>query len=173
VLLQQYLKSPECLLCDEEFCKMTSLELAISIASLSTMANGNRHPHQYRISKHVLLELKEKLLAISQSIRDCKSFDELHNLVLGVCDSIHGAGELLSYDVAQRIGEGFLKLPPEFVYLHADAKQGARYLGVKSRVASVECFPMPLRSLTPDHLESFLCIFKNEIHNLVFSNEAV
>lgn len=70
-------------------------------------------------------------------------------------------GELYVYDAALRLG-AHLGLAPTFVYLHAGTRLGARALGLGQGRAYLEMheLPLPLQALSPDEVESFLCIYK-------------
>ena len=91
----------------------------------------------------------------------CKSFHELHTVIGELLSPISGLGELYIYDTAVRIG-AYLGLAPEFVYLHAGTRKGARALGLGRGRAYLEIreLPGPLQALSADEAESFLCIFR-------------
>lgn len=70
---------------------------------------------------------------------------------------------LYVYDVALRIAHGFLDLQPEYVYLHAGAAEGARYLGLRGDKHPLSAFPAAMHRLTPAQAEDFLCICKDRL----------
>lgn len=149
--------------CWAEFEHAETLERAIEIAVRSIDVNGKRHSHQWRIPKGVLKQLEQQLLADIALIEVCNDFDMLHNLVAHHVSTIKGAGPLLTYDVALRIGSNFLKLEPQLVYLHAGALQGARKLGVREKVCRLSDLPKPMQRLTHSQAEDFLCIYKDRL----------
>lgn len=97
-------------------------------------------------------------------IAQCEDFDGLFRVVDEEASRYNGIGDLAVYDIAMRIGVA-LGLSPDRVYLHAGAKQGARNLGIPSRSRSVPMMdlPEPLRRLSPDDVENFLCIYKERL----------
>jgi hypothetical protein len=147
---------------NQHYRSLGSLPEAISVAALSCLPNGKRHSHQYRIRRRVLEALRDGLGP--DEVRACRSFDELHDLVAGICDRLHGAGELLAYDVAQRLG-AHLGLAPRRVYLHSGTRKGARALGLDHKRASLgrSDLPAELRRLTCSEVEDFLCIYKGRL----------
>lgn len=167
-LVDRFLKDrPSCFrdeCCEDfEFPKMHTLEDAIRIACRSVDVNGKLHSHQYRVPRSARPELERLLLEDKDNLSAAKSFDDLHSLVSRHCDKVKGAGALYAYDVALRIAEGFLKLDPEYVYLHAGAAEGARYLGVRGAKHRLTAFPKAMHRLSPAQAEDFLCICKDRL----------
>lgn len=74
---------------------------AIDRATTTPMPNGGKHPHQYRISKETLHEVKERLLAREGDLEDCACFGEVHEIVNA--SKTTGFGVLAVYDTALRI----------------------------------------------------------------------
>ena len=151
--------------CFAEFAKASNLVEAIGIAALCQTKDHGRHPHQRRISRPVLVELQACLLQCSKEIAAVVNFSVLHTLVERECNHIHGAGELLAYDVAYRIGH-FLGKEPTLVYLHAGTRIGARCLGFRGKTIKLHNLPEPVRPLerlTPAQAEDFLCIYNDQL----------
>jgi hypothetical protein len=143
-----------------------TLEEAIKRSALSQIPSGKsgrtkRHSHQTRLPHHVLAEASQHLLARQQEISVCASFDELFNVVEGTVLQIPGAGEMLVYDIAQRLGV-FLKLEPDKVYMHRGTRKGAKSLGLTSEAKAIPLdeFPLALSELGAFRLEDVLCIYR-------------
>lgn len=136
---------------------------AIEIAALSTLKNGNRHPHQYRIPGEALQHAAAALVGIEFS--DVHNFDDLHQIVDESIRSIKGIGELTVYDIAHRIGMS-LDIAPEYVYLHRGTREGAHALGLTGDKLQVDQLPCALRTLTAAEIENSLCIYKANISQI-------
>src|ERR1044072_7104764 len=61
--------------------KITTIEEAIEKAAMAITPNGKRNPHQRRLKKVVLEQVKNRLLAKKESLLRAKSFDEIKRLV--------------------------------------------------------------------------------------------
>ena len=76
--------------------------------------------------------------------------------------AIRGAGELLAYDTALRIGAKF-GLRPQRVYLHRGTREEAQAPGLNSSAPSLclslDELPKPLQQLAPYEIEECLCIW--------------
>lgn len=138
----------------------TSRSSAVRAAALSELANGKRHSHQWRISGIVLQQAADALA--EQDLPDCQEFHDLLEAVDTRIRDIHGIGELAVYDIAHRIG-AFLGLRPEYVYLHAGTREGARALGLSGAWISVRDLPTEFHELTPSEAEDCLCIYKDSL----------
>ena len=138
---------------------------AVRAAALSTLLNGKRHPHQYRIPGEALQRAREALVEIDFSA--FRSFEELHESIERSIKSpaIKGIGELTVYDIAHRIGM-FLDIAPEFVYLHSGTRDGARALGLTGDKLQFDQLPSAFQRLTPAEIENCLCIYKANIRQL-------
>lgn len=164
VLVNEYLASSDCINC---FCNWTlpsdnaDIRDVIAKAALSTY-QGKRHPHQRRISQSVLEASKDALLCVVEPITRATAFAELHHIVERAFKPIKGAGELLTYDAAQRIGAA-KGIDPERVYLHAGTRVGARRLGLRGKSLEMSQLPAALQRLTPAQAEDFLCLFKDRL----------
>lgn len=147
------------------FSSTRSLDRAVELATLSNLPSGKRHPHQRRIPVAVLEKVRDWLLATD--LLKCRSFDELHATVQRAVGQVHGAGELLVYDVAHRIG-AYLGLEPERVYLHAGTRAGASVLGLGRgrQYLKPEELPGPFGRLKPAEIEDCLCIYRDELSNV-------
>lgn len=169
-LVQQYLdrisrfgpSCDDCAACWEELPDAADLARAIRIAALSTNKDGKRLSHQRRIPASVLERVAEQLGQRQAEIDSCDDFEALHRVVVGVCAPIHGAGELLAYDVAFRIG-AYLGIEPSRVYLHAGTRKGARHLGISGNVVDMADLPAALHGLKPWQAEDFLCIYAKHL----------
>ena len=146
------------------YASQPSLERAVAVAALSKLPSGKRHSHQRRIPAAVLEEGRDRLLA--SDLRSCRTFHDLYETVQRAIGGIRGAGELLVYDVAHRIG-AFLGLEPERVYLHAGTRAGARALGVYrgQEYLEPEALPEPFQRLSAAEIEDCLCIYKGDLLN--------
>ena len=141
---------------------MPSLELVVHHAALATDERGKRYSHQCRIPRRSLSGAKTVLVSSIPELKHCKSFHELHALLLDRLRKIRGLGELYCYDTALRIG-AFSGLSPELVYLHSGTRTGAKALGLNvsgSFIAPAQ-IPAAVRVLAPSEIEDFLCIYKD------------
>ncbi|MEX4006754.1 hypothetical protein [Neoaquamicrobium sediminum] len=162
-LVDEFLSGPlELWCCEIEKPEADSLIGAIQIATLSIDHRGRRHPHQWRIPLSVLERLRDALIGRAEEIRTKTSFSSLHALVVAECLGIRGAGELLAYDVAFRIGL-YLGFEPQKVYLHAGTRTGARRLGLNGAAVSLSELPRELQRLQPCQVENFLCLYANKL----------
>lgn len=138
---------------------------AIHAAVQSENAKGKKNRHQFRIKKFCFKEFEENLIKRIPEIEQISEFDSLYIII---CNSRpKGVGELFCYDVAVRIG-CFLKIYPEYVYLHAGTKQGyERLVGEKTNLKKIakSDLPEPFRSsnLSCHDLEVLFCVYKDKI----------
>lgn len=141
-----------------------SLTDAITKAAMAELPSGKRFSHQRRIPRAVLIKMKDTLVAAQGSLSACKTFDELLELIDRLTRNITGIGNLTVYDTAHRLG-AYLNLRPEFVYLHAGARTGAKALGLDHRANKLplNAFPKALHQLRPEQIEDCICIFKKEL----------
>jgi hypothetical protein len=146
----------------EFFRRMPSLELAVHHAALATDERGKRYSHQCRIPGTSLNRARTVLVSSIPALRGCKSFHDLHSLLVERLRKVRGLGELYCYDTALRIG-AFFGLSPELVYLHSGTRVGAKALGlnVSGSFVAPEQVPAPVRALSPSEIEDFLCIYKD------------
>jgi hypothetical protein len=141
---------------------------AITEAALAKLPSGKRFSHQWRIPKSVLEMAKDALLKSNLDV--CYSFDQLYCLVKRTIGPIYGIGELAIYDIAHRLG-AYLRLQPEYVYLHAGTRDGAKALKIKnlSEKLSMSEFPPEFQKLRPEQVEDCLCIYKTHLARISFS----
>ncbi len=121
-----------------------------------------RHPHQRRLSPTVLAASADVLLDRATTLVGLRSFEHLLDLVEEQLRPVRGAGELLAYDVAQRIGESS-GVAPERIYLHAGTRKGASMLGLRWRERSIAVASVhpDLQVLSAAELEDVLCIYRS------------
>lgn len=135
---------------------------AIRKAALCELPSGKRHPHQRRISRALLEQVEARLQGISRKLAGASSFDELHRAVEDEVGSLKGIGALTVYDIAQRIGAHFRKVPQR-VYLHAGTKTGARTFGISGDSFDPKVLPKAFSRLAASEIEDCLCIYKDEL----------
>ena len=149
-------------LTEKEFFKTrSSLREALRHAGLAIDGRPKRYRHQCRIPAATLKRGEGALQAASSRIRRFSTFHELHEYLQKLLFPFWGLGELYVYDTTLRVA-AYRGLKPEYVYLHAGTRVGARALGlnVKQRFLQVADLPKPIQSLAPDEIEDFLCIYK-------------
>jgi len=146
------------------FRQQPALREAIQFAALATNSIGKRYSHQRRLSRIILEQACDLLLANEKKIEQCKDFDQLDIFLDTLLAPIKGLGELYIYDTALRVGAR-LHLLPGKVYLHAGTRVGAQVLGFdgKAKVLEVSQLPKELRQLAPHEIEDVLCIFKDRL----------
>lgn len=145
---------------DRKFMKQsTSLAQALDRAANARASDGKMQSHQRRIGAVTLRRWHIRLKRRLKAIRACRSFDELHDLLLSL--RVPRVGQLAVYDASVRLGH-YLNLQPKTVYLHAGTRTGARNLGLgpHGKTLAMRDLPAPLRRLGADHVENFLCIYK-------------
>jgi len=145
----------------EFFRTRPSIEVAIRHAATATDEDGYCFDHQFRILRAARLQAAAILTSAKSRFRACASFHELHTLLSDLLSPVPGLGELYVYDTALRLGT-YVGLAPDFVYLHAGTREGARALGLGRGRAYLELhdLPGPLRALSVDEVESFFCFYK-------------
>ena len=144
-----------------------TLGAAIEKAALAEDHRGKRYSHQRRICRDALNSAFERLRSSGEAIRNCQSFDELHELIVSILKNIRGIGELYCYDTTLRIGAK-LGHQPQTVFLHAGTRVGASALvdtRGKRYLTAVD-LPPELRRLPPEQVEDILCIYKSRIKGL-------
>ena len=148
----------------EYFEKNPSFSEALEKASMAINEKGKRFDHQRRLTSVSLEGSKVRLSKVINSLKTCKNFAELHDLLEKLLHDVHGIGELYCYDTALRLG-AFLGIYPELVYLHRGTRDGARALGLnwKEDTLDPKIFPPPIQELSPHEIEDFLCIYKKHL----------
>jgi len=146
------------------FRQQPTLSDAIRLASLAVNSKGKRYSHQRRLSKTVLEQAQDILLANEKQISQSTDFDDLFTLLERLLAHVKGLGELYIYDTALRIGAK-LNMLPKRVYLHAGTRVGAKALGFHGRIKTLEVSQLPewLQQLQPHEIEDVLCIFKDKL----------
>ena len=141
-----------------------TLEAAIKYAGWAMDGREKRYAHQRRIKRIALKNFEQQLSAKRDEIAACASFDDLYDLVWKIADPLYGAGRLLAYDTALRLGANVDKRPDR-VYLHAGAKVGANNLGYPRdwKHIEVEHLRQELRGVRPEEVEDILCIYKDKL----------
>ena len=109
----------------EFFRRMRSVRDAIHHAALAIDGRGKRFSHQRRIPASALVKAESLLADSTRWLKRCSAFHELHTFLARLFEPVHGLGELYVYDTALRLGS-FLNLRPEYVYIHAGTRSGAR-----------------------------------------------
>ena len=145
------------------FKQCKSLEIAIEYAAGCKLPSGQRHPHQYRLSKSVLVEAQRRLRASTSQLQSCETFAELHEIVADRIGGIKGIGSLTVYDISHHLG-AYRGLEPEVVYLHAGAALGAKALRLNHHAESLDLRDVPaaFRRLRPHEIEDCLCLYRDE-----------
>ena len=141
-----------------------SFEETIVTSALS-QRNGKRESHQRRIPAHALRRSADRLRQHARSLRQTRSFEELHGMIQYLLTSrskkIRGIGPLTVYDIAIRIAAR-KNLEPARVYLHAGARAGARRVRVPNwRADSIRKSELPaeFHKLSEAECENCLCIY--------------
>ena len=134
---------------------------AIERAWQSRFENGKMHGHQRRVAGKLYLGL-EACLNQNRSPHNFDNFHVVYSWLESITQEISGLGATTTYDVARRLGT-WLDMQPEMVHLHAGAADGAKKLGIKGKMVSLNDFPDEIRKLGATHAENFLCIYKNRL----------
>lgn len=123
--------------------------------------------HQCRIGGKKLKEAGDLLKGVKSKINKGSNFAELHNVVKDRILPERGIGPLAVYDISVRLGK-MKGLFPTMVYPHRGTLEGARsVLGkIKEGVYPEQVFPKELEELTPDQIETVLCVYKDDLKKL-------
>ena len=84
------------------FAIQRTLARTVELAALAKTADGRRQPHQRRLSASTLRRAHAELDQCD--FNECRSFDELFQMVDNAIGDVHGIGTLTVYDTARRIG---------------------------------------------------------------------
>ncbi|GAB4542543.1 MAG: hypothetical protein Tsb0014_35420 [Pleurocapsa sp.] len=167
---------------------------AINKAFKSEDKDNKVHPHQHRVGRSVLKQATEKALEIYKgnnlSEKDLNTFNKIYNFVHLVRKQIPRFGELANYDISLRIAKYLEFQYPKCgylteVYLHRGTLEGTEAIfnagGMAKNIQnldlkegkkiSVTSFPSPLNTLSGDHLENLLCIYKHQSKEQKMSNQ--
>ena len=144
-----------------------SLGDTVRLASLAQGPGGKRLSHQRRIPGRVLNRVREVLESALTDLGASSNFDELHARIAALIGHIPGVGELMVYDTALRIGAK-LGVEPDYVYLHAGTRTGARALGIdpKQKKVPLAALPVAFRKQRAAEAEDVLCIYKEQLRDL-------
>jgi hypothetical protein len=138
---------------------------------LCKLCDEKIHPHQSRRfprPPEALREAHYKLLSDKERLKSQDTFDKLHELVNGTISGIREIGPLTVYDISHRIG-AFLKMDPQFVFLHAGALAGARALGFlvkggdKLTKEDFVNLNTAFGELAPSEIEDCLCLYRKHL----------
>lgn len=153
---------------ENSFLRNLDFDAALRAIAMCELEDGKRMAHQYRLKASVLRTAHSKLR--KASLQSCSSFDELFRTVEETIGGLSGIGPLTVYDISFRLGV-HLDLHPEKIYLHAGTRRGARVLGLGAGADSIDVkdVPVALRRLTAAEIEDCLCIFKDELKQIVTS----
>ena len=138
---------------------------AVKYASHGLTADGKRHPHQRRLTQKTLSAVHRKLQ--KADLKQYRDFESLHQAIDALLGKGEGAGPLMKYDTALRIGAN-LGVRPARVYLHSGTRIGAIALGFSGKEMSVDrsSLPKEFHCLEPHELEDCLCIFKADLQKI-------
>ena len=107
------------------------------------------------------------LRAQGSQLAKSANFKILFEKVKEAFGDVKGAGELITYDVTDRIAL-HLRLTPTNVYLHRGTRFGAQALFADLEATDTEVpvakLPRPLQMLTSRELETVLCIYASLFH---------
>jgi len=148
-----------------EYISEHELEDAIKIAVFSRNRDGKICHHQRRIKLSAMQNFAQNLISVKEKIGNAKDFDELYNILWA--KKVPGIGDLTAYDICLRIGV-YLKLLPDYIYIHAGCKEGLENLlkkKMKVEVIKKEELPEPFCScdLVPTELEDFFCNYRKHL----------
>lgn len=121
--------------------------------------DGKMYGHQRRVAGKLNIGL-EACLNQNRSPDNFDSFHAVYSWVESITRPINGLAATTTYDVARRLG-AWLGMQPEMVYLHTGAAKGAKKLGIRGEMVSLDDFPQEIRKLGATHAENFLCIYNN------------
>jgi hypothetical protein len=144
---------------------------AIERAGRATTPTGKRYHHQRRLPAALLATAVHELKRAH--VGRARNFDDLHKRVGAAIGVLHGIGELTVYDTALRIGARLGHLPTK-IYLHAGTRAGARALNLdwRAKTLAIREVPSALRVLAAHEIEDCLCIFKDQLGDVIATSVA-
>jgi len=145
------------------FATQTTFRGAIRAVARAEGRRGERLDHQRRIRRGAVPEAEVALMKSASLLRRVASFAELLQAIEITLRPIFGIGELYCYDAALRLG-CYLSLAPEYVYLHAGTRKGARaFATLRGKISLLprEAFPEELRNRSAGEIENILCVYEN------------
>lgn len=145
--------------------ELQTIEQVIKISTKAKNKEGKKLRHQQRIPNAILNTMAEKLISKKAFFENAVNFQEIIELIEK--ESIKGFGDLAIYDTATRIASK-LNIEPEYLYLHAGTREGAKYLGLEwnSKFLLISDLPVEFQQAIEDkrikikHVEDILCIYK-------------
>lgn len=153
----------------QDFRDRGTLEEVISRAAWCLTPDDKKHSHHWRRTDETLREAERALMARETELGDCRTFDDLHELVWQTIRPIKWVKRLYAYDVATWIGAK-LCLEPELVYPHAGAGKGAKELGFDDgEPFDPALLPPAFHQLRPYEIEDCLCIYKDDLKRIANS----
>lgn len=149
------------------FFKEHPFTVALDHAALAKDCRGKRFSHQRRLTRESLAKARGLLFEKQDELKRMQCFEGVLKIVQGITRQVRGLGELYAYDTALRISAA-LGYEPVAVYLHAGTRVGAKRLGISTSRDYVSTLDLPvaLQKLPPHEVESFLCIYKNQLGTL-------
>jgi len=141
------------------------LEDAIKIAVFSRDRHNKIDHHQRRIKLSSMQGFYNNLIKVINQIDNAKDFEELYNIFW--TNRVSGIGDLTTYDICKRVGI-YLKIFPDYIYIHAGAREGLKNLlkkSMKMEYIKKEELPDPFNScsLMPVELEDFFCNYRKHL----------
>lgn len=155
----------------EYYKNSNSLKEAIKLAFQSKNCRGKVHNHQRRIGKEKLNQAAK--IALEYFDTQCpqfSDFDDIYSWVekIAIDERVKKIGVLARYDISLRIA-AHCGIKVDKVYCHAGTTKGAKALGLDVKNGDKlepSCFPKPLQTLSADHIENFLCIYKDYLKGI-------
>ena len=143
-------------------------EEAVWIACESRRGNGRMHSHQTKVPKDARREFAHRIVEYGRANAanaGPNTFDQFYDVLWEIRPA--GIGPLTTYDVATRVG-AYLELEPDKIYLHTGAWAGWKALWGPHPLAHAtrvrrELWPVPLRELSADMAEDFLCTYRSAL----------
>jgi hypothetical protein len=152
----------------EFYAQLPTVAEAARQAALALTAGGKRHSHQgpFRVQQETLDAWATVLLNNLDWVVSAGTFEELHDRLASL--RFKSVGPLIIYDTAYRLGAK-LGLEPRLVYLHSGTLDGAVLLGFSKKRQTLEPSELPeaFQALRPYEIEDCLCMFKNDIAQIV------
>ena len=144
------------------YAEQPSLDHALEVVATWRNPEGKVERHQRRLRRDVKRVAGELIRRLE--LRAATSFEVVFERVQEALGGVHGAGDLVVYDVALRLA-AVLGLPPQRVYLHRGSRSGARALGIRTNERSLplDAFPREFRRLHAWEIENLLCVYKHRL----------
>jgi hypothetical protein len=144
-----------------------SFDNVLERAAWAKRDDNKRHSHQYRAPQASLKQMEITLKRNKEKLKKISNFEYLISLIGHFVEKIPNLGELYIYDTSLRIGR-HLRLSPEFVYLHSGTREGAKALKLPhtSRYLKPSELPKCLQIASPEIIEDFLCVCRDELQQL-------